>query len=24
VPVSWAAGESRWPGRLVIGKLKFL
>ena len=24
VPVSCAAGESRWPGRLVIGKLKFL
>lgn len=24
VPVSWAAGESRWPGRFVIGKLKFL
>jgi hypothetical protein len=24
VPVSCAAGESRWPGRLVIGKLKLL
>jgi hypothetical protein len=24
VPVSCAAGESLWPGRLVIGKLKFL
>jgi len=24
VPVSCAAGESRWPGRFVIGKLKFL